>query len=274
LRFIGSFVRALESWITMSFDLTASNAEIFQSDKLADWYAGQSLCPAETIILLRHRNAFAMQRVLDLGVGSGRTTRYLLPFAASYLGIDLSSQMLARCKRDFPSADLRQIDIRAIGTIGADAFDFVMASWAVLDALAPEDRAAALRAVAHITARSGMLVLSAHNREAKLAGRPPSMVWQRRPDRLALEIMHYCVACLNYNRLSTLRVENPEYALFNDMAHRWQGVFYYIDREQQCRQLDQVGFDVIEIVGEDGRTVTHDADVSGDGCLHYVAVKR
>ena len=102
-----------------TFDLTEHNARIFFSGDLADWYADQTLCAAETTILLRHKEAFAGKTVLDLGVGSGRTTRFLLPFAGSYTGVDLSPQMIARARRGFPKARLLEMDIRELAALSA-----------------------------------------------------------------------------------------------------------------------------------------------------------
>jgi SAM-dependent methyltransferase len=255
-------------------DLSESNALIFQSAKLADWYADQSLCPAETMILLRHRDAFAGKRVLDVGVGSGRTTRFLLPFAAHYVGLDLSPQMLARCRHDFPQASLHLKDVRDIADLSDEPFDFVMASWAVLDALAPDDRAKAIQDIARLTRPGGLFVLSAHNREATMAGQRPAMRWTARPDRLINEAAHFFVASWNYQMRAHLRSETEEYAVFNDMAHRWTGVFYYIDRAQQIAQLNEAGFDTLDVVGENGRSVPPAEETTQDGCLHFVALKR
>ena len=57
-----------------SFNLIDHNAQIFFKPKLASWYAGEPLVAAEAIILIRHRETFAGKSVLDIGVGSGRTT--------------------------------------------------------------------------------------------------------------------------------------------------------------------------------------------------------
>ncbi len=257
-----------------TFDLSAHNARIFFSDQLADWYSAQTLCPAETMILLRHRDAFSDRRVLDLGVGSGRTTRFLAPFAASYTGVDLSPQMLAACRRAFPSARLLELDIRELGKLADERFDFVMASWAVLDALTPEDRLKSLDRISAVTETGGTFVLSAHNRDADIAGEKPAMAWSARPDVLAREFVHFLIARRNYARMEHLRCETPDYALYNDMAHRWRGVFYYIDRKAQIAQLARAGFDVIEVIGEDGRSLEPTDDVSRDGCLHYIGIKR
>ena len=257
-----------------TFDLSEHNARIFFSGHLAEWYDGQSLCPAETMILLRHRDAFAGKKVLDLGVGAGRTTRFLLPLASSYTGVDLSPQMIARSRQIFPKARLLEMDIRELGALADETFDFVFAPWAVLDALAPDDREKALRRIAGLTANGGAFVVSSHNRSAALSGKPPALEWSRRPVRCLLNVGHFVIARFNYLRMKHLREETPGYALFNDMAHGWQGVFYYIDREAQIAQLARHGFRVNEVYGEDGRMVGPDDDVSPDGCLHYVAVKE
>jgi hypothetical protein len=59
------------------FDTTDRNAAIFMAPAVARRYGNPALFAAEAMILLRYRDAFTGKRVLDLAVGSGRTTRYL-----------------------------------------------------------------------------------------------------------------------------------------------------------------------------------------------------
>jgi SAM-dependent methyltransferase len=257
-----------------SFDLSEHNARIFFSGHLAEWYSEQTLCAAETMILLRHQAAFVGKSVLVLGVGSGRTTRFLLPFASAYTGVDLSPQMIARARASFPKARFLEMDIRELGAIADQKFDFIFAPWAVLDALAPDDRQKALAKISALTAPGGLFVLSSHNRHAALAGKPPALNWTKRPVRLALNLGHLMIARLNYERMKHMREEHAEYALFNDMAHGWQGVFYYIDMNSQVEQLARHGLIVTEVYGEDGRSIGPSDDVSADGCLHYISVRK
>lgn len=257
-----------------TFDLTEHNARIFFSAELANWYGSQTLSAVEAIILLRYRDAFAGKRVLDIGVGSGRTTRFLLPFAASYTGFDLSPQMIAIARRTFPRARMLELDMREIGKLTSERFDFILGPWGVLDALSPEDRLKTLSRIAGLCEPGGMFVLSSHNRNADFAGKPPKLVRSKRPDRTLAEVFRYARACRNYRRMEHLRSEHETYALYNDMAHNWQGVFYYIDREAQIAQLADAGFQVIEVLGEDGRGIGAVDDTSSDGCLHYVAVRQ
>src|SRR3954467_1912708 len=69
------------------FDTTDPDAAIFMAPAVAKHYGNPAPFAAEAMILIRHKEAFAGKRVLDLGVGAGRTTQYLAPFAANYLGI-------------------------------------------------------------------------------------------------------------------------------------------------------------------------------------------
>ena len=259
--------------IHSSFNLSDHNARIFFSAPLADWYASQGLCPAETSILLRHQPAFAGKRVLDIGVGSGRTTRFLLPLASHYTGIDVSPQMLAVCGKNFPAARLVSLDMRELWTFGEDAFDFVFAAYNVLGAVSHEERLKILCDTHRLLPPDGVFVVSSHNRNARWAGQPPALVRSRNPVRQALEVRRYLVATRNYRRMRAhVRIEQ-EYALFNDMAHHWSGVFYYIDRAAQIAQLEQAGFRVLDVVAENGRSLAPTDDDSGEGCLHFVCAR-
>jgi len=52
-------------------------------------------------------DAWAGGDVLDIGVGGGRTTGLLADDARSYVGIDISPEMLALAQDRFPGHDLR-----------------------------------------------------------------------------------------------------------------------------------------------------------------------
>ena len=104
------------------------NAGLFDNPEVAEWYDNQQLYPAERIILDQFRHAYAGKRLLDLGVGTGRTTKPLLPLVGEYIGIDRSQPMLALARRNFPTATFLDLDVRAIGQFGAERFRTVRLS--------------------------------------------------------------------------------------------------------------------------------------------------
>ena len=249
-------------------DTTGHNARIFFDPKLADVYAKSERHLAEVTFLRRHREAYTGKRILDLGVGSGRTTAFLLPTATAYLGIDIAAPMLAAARAAFPSAAFELMDLREIGRLGEGQFDFVNGSWAILSAFTHAERLQILRDLHRLLSPNGVFYFSAHNRGWRCAGLPPLNRWSFRPRRIleGIDPRNW----MNYLRLRHLRREEEDYAIFNDSGHHWQGLFYYIDRHAQARQLAANGFSLIDCIGENGRVLTDGDDVSRDGLLHYV----
>jgi predicted TPR repeat methyltransferase len=49
-------------------------------------------------------------RVLDVGIDTGRTTGFLAPQAARYVGFDCAPAMIERARARSPAADLRVAD--------------------------------------------------------------------------------------------------------------------------------------------------------------------
>lgn len=70
-----------------------------------------------------------------------------------------------------------------------------------------------------------------------------------------------------------MRREETDYAILNDEAHRWQGVFYYISPDAQVRQLQSCGFEFLQALAEDGRTLRKGEPTDTNGTIHYVCRK-
>ena len=253
-------------------DLTAHNSGMFFDAVLAEFYADHPLHRAERTFRGRHAGAFTARRMLDLGVGSGRTTQHFLPDVADYVGIDIAPEMLAVARRKHPGATLLDCDVRDIGRFGKGRFDFVLGAWGLLSAFQHDERLAILDAVHAGLSPGGTFFFSAHNRAWRLAGSRPLHGRSWHPREIVNSL--HPSSWRNYFRLRRLRHEEKDYAFYNDGAHRWSGVFYYIDRDAQCRQLEAAGFELAEVYGEDGRVLVPAESTARDALLHYVAVKR
>ena len=253
------------------FETTDRNAAIFMAPAVARRYGNPALFAAEAMILLRYKEAFAGRRVLDLAVGAGRSTRYLAPFAAEYLGIDLSPPMLSLARARYPQVRFLDMDVREIGKLPAQGFDFIFGPWNILSAFSHDERLQIIRRVHDLLAAGGLFAFSAHNRDWKHAGGHP-LSKPLRP-RTLIDALHP-MSWVNYLSRRHLRREQPDYAMFNDEAHRWQGVFYYISRDAQVRQLETCGFEFLEALSEDGMTLRPGDSTGHNGSIHYVCRKR
>jgi len=103
-------------------------------------------------------------RVLDLGVGAGRTTPFLAPRASSYVGVDVSEEMIKRCKSKYPALDFRVGDASRLSEFADGSADLIVFSFNGLGTLATdEQRQACLSECARILSLDGTFVFSLHN---------------------------------------------------------------------------------------------------------------
>ena len=102
--------------------------------------------------------------MLDMGVGGGRTTRYFLPMASSYIGADYAPNMIAECKKKFKSKKIFEVlDVRNMGKFSDNMFDFILFSYNGIDSFGPEDRETALKEIKRVLRSDGYFSFSTHN---------------------------------------------------------------------------------------------------------------
>jgi len=117
-----------------------SNEHRYFSPSVLKSYTADVLMRTEALVLLKYQPAFADKDVLDIGIGSGRTTIYLAPLAKRYIGIDYSPAFVHHTHETLPQVQTQLGDMRDLKGFGAEEFDFVMASYNVIDCVAHDDR--------------------------------------------------------------------------------------------------------------------------------------
>ncbi|MBK9082671.1 MAG: class I SAM-dependent methyltransferase [Rhizobiales bacterium] len=256
-----------------SIDIGSRNAAMFNLPSVADWYLGETTTGAEQRLLVASREDFSGRRVLDLGVGTGRTTGYILPYAADYLGIDLAPEMLARARRAFPAANLVEMDMRDLGRLPEASRDYALGSYGALDVFDEPERQAVILSIRRLLAPGGVFVFSAHNRDSRHAGGRPSLPLSANPVRLLRDARQFAIGSVNFRRMAPFEKREADYAMLRDVAHQWRGVFYYVSPAAQTRQLAGLGFAAVTVIGEDGRDVAPGEPTREDGLLHYRCVR-
>src|SRR4051794_3736385 len=101
------------------------NQDVWSSAGLANSYyrSNQDLFPAEQKILRILKPDLRSGRLLDIGIGAGRSTAYLPSLCREYVGIDYSPAMIDKAKSRFPDLDLRTLDARDLSVFETEAFD-------------------------------------------------------------------------------------------------------------------------------------------------------
>lgn len=190
-------------------DPNVRNRRAFSDPATVDEYAtSDGLTPAEFELV--DRFAPAAPRVLDLGVGTGRTTAPLRRLGEAYVGIDVAPAMVDRARELHPDADLRVGDAADLSEHPDGSFDLVVFSYHGIDYLHPDElRVRCLHEIARVLRPGGVFVASRHNPRTLL-----------RRARRPLTPRSVAVAAYQTVRLVVRRVSEPSF---------WRGHGYLLD---------------------------------------------
>jgi len=250
------------------------NAEQWARGEFVDLYAISSLRPVEAVLIDRYREALA-GRVLELGSGAGRLTGHLSKVAREVHGVDLSPAMVAYCQQTYPQATFSVGDLRDLSRFENGAYDVVAAPFNVLDVLGDAERRRVLSDIRRLLAVEGLLIMSSHNRGYALRLATTMRLWIRlwvgSPRRPMTSLRNLRRRFGNRRRLRPLQRVEEGYAVLNDEAHEFSVLHYYISRDAQERQLTDTGYELLECLDLDGRTVKPGETAPHCSELHYVA---
>ena len=221
------------------------------------------------LLLARYSDRFA-GRVLEIGCGGGRLLGYLVRLARRAEGIDVSPAMVQYCRAAFPDAEVNEGDLRALDRCAQGSFDVVLASDNILDILDDAERRRVLSEIGErYLLNGGLLVFSTHNlahmdapppaaRDQGRVGRTRSLVHKAlntSPAAAARGLGRRRRERANRHRLAPLEYRAADHAVLNDEAHEYGLLHYYIRRDDQQRQLESLGFVLIECLELDGAAV-------------------
>lgn len=236
------------------------NRRFYESRFIGARYARQSgLQPAEAEIIERYRRQVSGARILDLGVGGGRTTAFLAPLAGDYVGIDYSREMVERCRKRFPAARFEIADAADLSRFADASFDLIFFSYNGIDAATHEQRLRILGETRRLLAAGGLFIFSSHNRNF-----PVPRPWAiehlainplRHPLRFLRRAAAFPLGIANYLRHSRRIETGPDHCIAIDSAYLYSLRHYCMTLEAQERQLASHGFRVVDRIGIDGRRV-------------------
>jgi ubiquinone/menaquinone biosynthesis C-methylase UbiE len=153
-----------------SEELNSSNLTVYRSPAVVAEYAEfDELSLAELWIFEKYLKPGS--RLLDLGVGAGRTTPYLSARASKYVGLDYSKEMIAACRAKYPALEFCVADASDLSLFADASFDAVVFSFNGIDYLVPDHkRQQCLKEMHRVLAPGGVLIFSTHNPRALIVG--------------------------------------------------------------------------------------------------------
>jgi SAM-dependent methyltransferase len=233
---------------------SARNRTLYEGSGIVDEYSSpeQELHRNEEAIFDQISDQLIGASILDIGVGGGRTTNYLLGLTDQYIGIDYSRSMVEACRNRFPATDIRHFDARHLNTLCLRDIDFVLFSFNGIDCVNHEDRVSIYKQIHHVLKPGGLFMFSTHNlrRGTERPWSPGQYQWNLNswPVSLFKLVRH----SLNFVRNFRLEIVGDGYAVLRDMDIDYRAVYYFIDPAEQVRQLEDNGFQEIQLFDQAG----------------------
>jgi ubiquinone/menaquinone biosynthesis C-methylase UbiE len=238
-------------------------------------YNDYNLYPAEQIIFGKFQEKWSNYTMLDIGIGTGRTTHHFAPITKHYTGIDYAEVMLNQCQKVLPAninATLAHVDARDLSRFYETPFDFVMFSLNGIDSVNHEDRLQILGEVKKVLAKDGYFFFSTHSLRAfKNFKLRPKFKW-------------YSPAKSLYHLLKNMKFNRRMHSLYSDSHikdiarlswtilktgdHDFKMDIYHIDPVAQIHQLKDAGFQVESIYGLYGGI--ENAETTQTNTLYYL----
>jgi SAM-dependent methyltransferase len=256
---------------------TLRNQEVYNSPQIVSKYAlGSNLFAPEEVILRILAPRLPTAKMLDMGVGGGRTTLHFAKWVSAYVGTDYSERMIRECRKRFAGypdhISFAVCDARCMEMFANGTFDFVLFSFNGIDYASHEDRLKILQEARRVGKPSGYFCFSTHNLNWL-----QNLFELRRIIRFrsagVRETLFRLKVYFLYNRgVRAATIRNSPYIVLNDGAHGGRLLTYYVKPQVQLDQLEHNFTDirVFALNGEEIRDARLLQSIEADDWLYYL----
>lgn len=259
--------------------LDENNQKTYKSQGVVKHYIQLSrLQPAELTILELLRDRISQMKMLDLGVGGGRTTQHFSKLVREYIGIDYSPEMIAACQKRFSNGSqnifLEIGDARDLSRFEDNSFDFILFSFNGIDYISHSDRLKVLAEIHRVGKPGGYFCFSTHN----LQGIEPEFDWKKQvsfnPLTTYVNLVMFGIMRLFNSSITLNLLKSSAYVMLRDESHNFRLQTYYIRPQEQIKQLEAHFRETKIFSWKSGLELTSDSDLSSnfDMWLYYLCV--
>ena len=253
-----------------------SNLATYKATGIVNYYARlNQLQPAERSILEHFQARLGEMKMLDIGIGGGRTTRYFAPLVKEYVGIDYSAEMIAACRQKFENAaanvSLQVSDARDLNLFESNYFDFILFSFNGIDYVCHSDRLKILREVARVGKSGGYFSFSSHNLRAISKEFHLTRKLSLNLFKTYVDLIMFAIVKIFNPHITADKIRNAAYLIIRDESHNFRLQTYYIRPQAQIEQLKHYFKNIRVYSWQSGQQINMDDTAIGlDMWLYYL----
>lgn len=209
------------------------------SEQVNSYIKEKNLQKPEQAILNKYFDKIKNSVLLDVGIGTGRTTYHLSGIVKKYIGVDISQGMINGALENFKNQNIefKVCDARSMSTFDDNTFDVVFFSFNGIDHIEIDERILFFNEVKRISKKDALLVFSTHN-------------IQNIPKLMRLKFSYHPIVFYEFF-IKFLKLKfhnrgadfsNKKAIKINDGVHNFGFVLTYINPSYQKELLESYGF--------------------------------
>lgn len=253
------------------------NRQVYIARGIVQHYSQlRQLQPAEQTILDLLHNEWSKMKMLDIGVGGGRTTRHFSRVVQEYVGIDYAKEMIVVCQKRFPPSSQSRAfevgDARDLRQFQDNSFDFILFSFNGIDALSHLDRLQVFQEVSRVGKPGGYFFFSSHN----LQGLEREFNWLNQislnPLKTYVNLIMFTLLRFFNRSLSPQQIKSSDHEIVQDESHNFRLKQYYIRPQEQLNQLEAAFGNTRIYSWKSGLEITtqQELNINADMWLYYL----
>ena len=232
-------------------------------DNVVHEYKRYDLYHPEQTILSRLRDTWHRTRMLDIGVGAGRTSYIFSAIVKEYIGIDYSAPMVTECKEiigENERVSFFVCDACDLSQFYDTKFDFILFSCNGIDSVERDQRLMILSEVRKVLGAEGYFFFSTHSLHPFFPikktispfnkRKPVRSLWYAMKDYIFLMRKKWL-----YRNVDVNAIKKAQWALLITGDHNFQMRGYHSYPDYQVKQLEDTGFAVESVYGRDGSII-------------------
>jgi ubiquinone/menaquinone biosynthesis C-methylase UbiE len=264
-------------WIILSktkadkHGIVSENKRMYENSAVVEDLSSMSyLQKPEETVLKKLKIELKNMRMLDIGIGGGRTTCHFASLTKEYVGIDYARNMIKACKRRFKfpkEISFLTCDVRFL-PFKDGYFDFILFSFNGIDLMSYEDRLTALKEIKRVGKENGYFCFSAHN--LFFLDDLFSFKLSKDPMKLSKNVRLFLL--LRFMNDDYKELKKKPFVIINDPSHNCKELALYTRPQNQTKQLIDLGFKTVEVISLDGKQVADTIQLNyvRDPWLYYL----